>query len=66
MSLAAEQSVALLKYPVSIELAAGFRRASAWRPLTSAEREAAEAKRVTQQWNAKAILRESEAYWSRS
>ncbi len=64
LSLSEAQSTALLKYPVGIEVAAGFRRARAWRPLSSAELEDAEVKRAIAHWNEKAILQESEAYWS--
>ena len=63
-SLAEAQNSALLKYPVGAEVAASFRRASTWRPLNADELAAAEAKRIMKQWNAQAVLQESEAYWS--
>jgi hypothetical protein len=65
-SLAAAQSIALGKYPASVEVAAGYRRAPNWRPLKSAELEAADARRIVKHWNSQAILQESEAYWSQS
>lgn len=65
-SLAEAQSTALRKYPMGIKVAAGFRRAAVWRPLSPAELEVAEAQRAVKHWNAQAILRESEAYWSQS
>jgi len=62
-SLAEAQSVALARYPASIHLADGYRRGPGWRPLSSAELDAANAKRAVKHWYATAVLFESEAYW---
>jgi hypothetical protein len=62
-SLADAQVRALAKYPVSIELASGYRRSPSWHPLSSAELEVSNAKRAVKHWYAKAVRFESEAYW---
>jgi Cysteine-rich CPCC len=63
-SLAEAQAVALVKYPANVEIASGFRRAAAWRPLAPSELQIAEERRAVKHWGAQAILQESEAYWS--
>ena len=63
-SLAEAQALALVKFPSTLNLALGHRRASAWRPLMASELVAADARRTNKHWSAKAVLLESEAYWS--
>ncbi|RQP21439.1 CPCC family cysteine-rich protein [Piscinibacter terrae] len=62
-SLAEAQSAAMARYPASVEVAGGYGRSSGWRPLSSAELEAANARRAVKHWYATAIVLEPEAYW---
>jgi hypothetical protein len=63
-SLAEEQARALAKYPVTVELASGYRRSRSWRPLTSAEIAAFERLRAQTHWHHMAVVSEEEAYWA--
>jgi len=63
-SLAEAQNIALAKYPSNLEIAKGYRRGVKWRPLSSIEVEAGNARKSEKHWHTKAICAESEAYWS--
>ena len=63
-SLAEAQSLAMVKYSATINLAAGYRRSHSWRPLSEMELMAANAKRDLNHWHTPAVVSESEAYWS--
>ena len=63
-SLAQAQEMSVVKYPVHVQLAAGNRRGSGWRPLSRHEIDAANVKREVKHWYAKAVRTEAEAYWS--
>lgn len=62
-SLAEAQERLLAKYPISVEVAKGFRRGSKWRPLSTAEIEVANARKAAKHWHTHAVLAEAEAYW---
>jgi hypothetical protein len=62
-SLAQAQLASVEKYPVHVQLAAGFRRSTRWRPLLPSELERADRKKVAKHWHTRAVLTEREAYW---
>lgn len=62
-SLAEAQSSSLRDYPLSVELAKGFKRSTRWRPLNDQEIEKYNEQKAKNHWFCKAILYESEAYW---
>ena len=63
-SLAGAQQSLLQKYPVGVFLAEGHRRSVKWRPMSLQEVTMADERKAGKHWYAKAILVESEAYWS--
>ncbi|MCU1068115.1 CPCC family cysteine-rich protein [Stenotrophomonas maltophilia] len=63
-SLAQAQQNAVSRFPLCVEVASGFRRATSWRPLSSAEIGRYEALRSGKHWHSKAVSHEGEAYWS--
>jgi hypothetical protein len=62
-SLAQAQLASVEKYPVHVQMAAGFRRSTRWRPLLPSELERANRKKETKHWHTRAVLTEREAYW---
>ncbi|NAT23927.1 CPCC family cysteine-rich protein [Pseudomonas syringae] len=64
ISLADAQMSLLNKYPITVRLAGGFRRALGWRPLEANDLEAMNALKTFKHWHTIAVRWESEAYWS--
>jgi hypothetical protein len=63
-SLAEAQEKSIKEYPLSVELAAGLKRSKNWRPLKTDEVEKYNEQKKREHWHNKAVLYESEAYWS--
>src|SRR4029078_4858281 len=59
-SLIEAQTVALAQYRVGVDLAVGFRRDPRWRPLSDAEKRAAESERDEKYWKNRGVVSLSE------
>ena len=62
-SLIEAQAAAIDEYPVSVEVADGFRRDRRWRPLNDGEQVRARQEREQEYWKNKAIDALEECYW---
>ena len=62
-SLVEAQSKALEKYPLDLDLAKGFARSRAWRPLSTTEIDVYEKQRQEKHWSNMGILDYDDAYW---
>ena len=62
-SLAEVQEKVIKKYPLSVQIAKGYKRGKSWRPLTSEEIERFSKLSQEKSWANQGVVNESEAYW---